>query len=117
MLKIKSSVLTKKGNLFEVELPAKRIVCPVCEGSGSVLAPGLRGVAFSAEEMDEDPDFREGYFRGDYDVCCDECNGDNVVVVVDLEQLSDKMAERYWRYQDQKSQDDAEAAWERQFCV
>lgn len=116
MLKITISVLTKLGNSFEIEAPAKRIVCPSCEGRGTELRASLRGVAFSAEEMDEDPEFRENYFSGRYDVLCSECQGSNVVIVVDEERLTPKMRDRYWRYLNQRAADAAEAAWERQYC-
>lgn len=99
-LRIKRVVMTKNGNQFDVMLPAKRIVCPECEGSGRTLCAGLRGVAFSSEEMCEDADFAESYFRGDYDVKCDCCNGENVILVVDCERISQKMLERLARQQD-----------------
>lgn len=100
-LTIKKWVMTKKGNQFEVLLPAKRIVCPTCEGTGSVLRDGLRGVAFNLDQMD-DPDFVENYFGGNYDVTCDHCHGENVVLEIDYEALSEKMKARVDRQADQE---------------
>jgi DnaJ-class molecular chaperone len=78
---VKATVLTKKGNYFEVMLPAKRIVCPRCDGVGT--------------------QFSESYSRGDYDTACEECHGKNVVLVVDEDALScdgglHKMRDRYY---------------------
>lgn len=74
-----------------VEVPGKYDVCPECEGSGKVLCEGLRGVAFTYEDMDEaGPDFREDYMSGRYDVQCPECHGLRVVVVPDEQFMSDE---------------------------
>lgn len=54
------------------------IVCPECEGDGTVLCDAFRGVAVDQELM-EDPDFREEYFGGHYDVVCPTCKGNRVV--------------------------------------
>lgn len=67
----------------EIAVPGKYEVCEECDGTGTALIPGLRGVAFSAEEMDEDPDFREDYMNGKYDTHCPECKGLRVVLVPD----------------------------------
>lgn len=75
--------------LAEVEFPAKFEVCERCRGKGSHCNPAIDGNGLSREDFDEDPDFEEAYFRGDYDVSCYECKGLRVVPVVDEERLSD----------------------------
>lgn len=54
----------------------KPLTCPDC-GAPLEVEPAC--------VIDEDPDFREGYFRGDYDVDCAECHGARVVPAVDRE--------------------------------
>lgn len=112
-MKIKAEVLTKKGNYFEVMLPAKRIVCPRCDGTGTHVNPNIDGHGISPDEFNQDPDFKEAYFRGDYDVTCEECHGRNVVEVVDWEALTPKMQERLQRYEDAESQAYWESYYER----
>lgn len=50
-------------------------VCERCEGRGTITNPNIDGNGISQEEFDEDPDFREAYFSGIYDIGCPECNG------------------------------------------
>ena len=111
MKTIKAWVETKKGNQFEILLPAKRVVCPSCEGDGTELCGGLNGVAISDENL-ADPDFRRSYFGGDYDVACSHCGGLRVVDVVDEEQLDQKMRDRYLRAVDSAHRADLETYYE-----
>jgi hypothetical protein len=114
MKTIKAWVTTKKGNRFETILPAKTVVCPDCDGTGTELRGSLKGAVISEESMADD-DFRESYFGGDYDVQCSCCKGRNVIEVVDVERLTPKMADRYWLAVEEKAQHDAEVAAERRY--
>ena len=68
----------------EVEhvIPAIWGVCDRCGGRGvhdhEAFSNGL-----TAADFDEDPDFREEYMAGRYDVQCASCNGLRVVPVID----------------------------------
>lgn len=64
----------------KVRYPAKRIVCSCCDGKGSVVNPSIDSNGLSQEDFDEDPDFREQYFSGTYDISCPHCGGNNVVL-------------------------------------
>lgn len=77
----------------EISFPGKREVCPTCDGSGKHVDPSIDGHGISAEEWDRDWDDeeREGYFRGDYDVICEQCGGANVVDVIDYERAAEEM--------------------------
>lgn len=112
LLTMKRWVMTAKGNQFEILLPATRIVCPYCNGSGTELGHGLKGVCISSESLD-DPDFRESYFGGDFDVACSSCKGTNVVLELDWDSLSDKMKVRVNLQMEQESRDFAESEGER----
>ncbi len=99
----------KREAYVTVALPAKRIVCDRCNGTG-VHDPSAFSNGFTGEEMDQDPDFKEAYFSGRYDVTCEECNGNRVVDVVDDEQLRPRMARRYWDRVEETNAIEAEAA-------
>lgn len=114
MKTIMTGVTTKKGNHFIIPLPAKRVVCESCDGEGTELYGGLKGCVISDENMADD-DFREAYFGGHYDVQCSHCKGMRVVDVVDVDRLTPKMAERYWRAVDESFRNAAEAESERRY--
>ncbi len=57
----------------ELVVKVKWAVCPLCEGRGKHVNPSIDAHGISGEEMDQDPDFREDYFSGAYDVQCDAC--------------------------------------------
>jgi hypothetical protein len=71
------------GTEVEYSLAAKFEVCSRCEGSGKHVNPNIDGNGLTREDFDEDPDFAESYFRGDYDVRCETCKGQRVVAVPD----------------------------------
>lgn len=110
---IKTFVELKNGHQLEIMLPAKFIVCPCCDGDGSRVNPAVDAV--SIDDLDCDPDFKESYYRGDYDIPCSECNGEKVILEVNRVALSLKMLERLDRAENSKYQAEAEAAFERKW--
>lgn len=56
-------------------------VCPACEGTGKYVNPSIDAHGLTREDFDEDPDFEESYWRGDYDITCNLCRGSNVIPV------------------------------------
>ena len=94
-------------NGVEHVLPTRFDVCPTCEGHGVHDHPAFAN-GLTSEDFDEDPDFREDYFAGHYDVCCEECRGERVVSVVD-EDKADPALLALWR---EKLQADADYAAE-----
>jgi len=83
MSEIKFTSFTAEGDEVEIALPARYEVCETCEGRGQHVNRAIDGNGLSREDFDEDPDFEEAYFRGDYDVACEECKGRTTVLVVD----------------------------------
>jgi len=71
------------GDEIEVQIPARYEVCDRCEGRGKHVNPSVDGNGLSQEDFDEDPDFRENYFSGVYDVPCEDCKGQRVILVPD----------------------------------
>jgi RecJ-like exonuclease len=80
---IRFTSVTDEGDEVEVSLPAKYEVCSTCEGRGRHVNRAIDGNGLSREDFDEDPSFEEAYFRGDYDVVCEECGGKRVILVID----------------------------------
>lgn len=68
-----------EATFMNATIPGGLIVCPICEGKGKYVNPSIDSHGISAEEFEEDPDFDESYFRGDYDIICTCCDGRNVV--------------------------------------
>ncbi len=88
----------------EVEIPTMFVVCSRCRGSGSHVNPAIDGNGLSREDFDQDPDFEEAYFRGDYDVPCYSCQGKRVTPKPDWEKLT-KEERQAWRTQERELAD------------
>lgn len=84
--------LTTGYREYKHDWPVIREVCDRCEGYGYHLTPSIGEHAYSREEFEEsfDDEEREEYFKrgGIYDVRCEECDGANVVTVVDRDAVS-----------------------------
>ena len=79
-------------------------VCSECDGHGFVLAEGMRGYAYSAEEFNEsfsEDEDREAYFTrgGKYDQQCPVCHGKNVVPVIDEEHIPDDLKAQFEEFE------------------
>ena len=86
--RIALTVWTDAGDEVELDLPAKFELCPRCRGVGSHVNPAVDGQGISQEDFDQDPDFRESYFAGVYDVACHRCQGEKVVKVLDRDRAT-----------------------------
>ena len=82
------------------EVQSKRIVCERCEGEGSHVNPNIDGHGLTQEDLERDPEFKQNYLSGAYDIECKDCKGDRVVDVIDIESLSYEDKEAYQRNQD-----------------
>lgn len=71
-----------------LSFPCRFVVCDTCGGKGSHVNPSIDAHGITQEEFDEDPEFRENYFSGAYDVPCYECHGKRVVPEIDEESLT-----------------------------
>lgn len=71
------------GWLVEIELPWKWAVCPICNGNGKHVNPSIDAGGLTREDFDDDPDFRDDYLAGAYDVPCNHCGGRTTVPAVD----------------------------------
>lgn len=71
-----------------IALPARFEVCELCDGRGRHVNPSIDAHGLTAEDFDEDPDFREHYASGCYDVDCYRCHGRRVEPVFDEERAT-----------------------------
>ena len=98
---------------IEVVLNAKFEVCWTCGGKGTHVSKSIDSNGISAEDFDRDPDFREEYFSGMYDVTCEECKGRNVTLIVDDENNTPENLKIYFDYLDDCYRDQMERDAER----
>lgn len=102
------------GTEVEHSLPAKFEVCSRCSGSGSHVNPSIDGNGLTRKDFDQDPDFEESYFRGDYDVRCETCKGARVVPVPDFSRWTFAQKRAYVKHQRAEAEmarDDASERW------
>lgn len=83
------------GDEGEVVIPSKFEVCSGCAGRGTHVNRAIDGNGISREQFDEDPDFEEAYFQGDYDVTCEDCDGKRVMLVADWDKMDAAEKEMY----------------------
>jgi len=70
---------------YETTAPGYRVVCPRCGGSGTHDHPAFSNGITGSEWAEWEPEERENYMNGTYDVPCEECHGRNVVDEIDWE--------------------------------
>lgn len=92
-----------EGDENEFSVPARFDVCPSCEGRGKYVNPSVDSQGLSAEELLDDPSFAEDYFRGAYDVICEDCKGERVVPVPDEEDMTLDMQLRLDEYESERA--------------
>lgn len=93
------------ANWREERIPAKYEICERCDGEGKHTNPAIDGRGLSREDFDElGEEFEEDYFAGRYDIRCEECKGERVVLVPDRERADpeslkkwDEQQEEDWR--------------------
>ncbi len=71
--------LLPEGHSGILTVQSKFEVCGQCQGSGTMVDPRVDAGGLSQEDFDEDPEFREDYFSGRYDMRCNQCKGQRVV--------------------------------------
>jgi hypothetical protein len=113
-LSVSLELYTPSGNRRAFAFPAHYEVCWRCDGTGSHVNPSIDGNGISAEQFAEDPEFKEAYFSGAYDVACYECRGARVLPEVVEDGLRGIKLARYRLY---LRQQDEFAATEREHAA
>lgn len=93
---------TQADTELSFKYPSKFEVCDRCRGHGKYVNPNVDGNGISQEDFDNDPDFRDNYFSGAYDVTCYECKGERVTSIVDRARCSPRQLSRLVRIEDQQ---------------
>lgn len=75
-----------------VQIPIRFEVCQSCQGRGTTVNPSVDGDGITRDMFDEDPDFEESYFAGDYDIPCLNCHGNNVEAFPDESRMTPEQA-------------------------
>jgi hypothetical protein len=97
-----------EGDEEEITVHCKYEVCSTCEGKGTHVNPSIDSNGLTAEDFDEDPNFKEQYFNGAFDVTCYGCKGKRVEVVVDWERIKredEKLHKRLEEYFESRADD------------
>lgn len=92
----------------------KKEICSRCDGEGKHVNPNIDHNGLSEEQLADD-DFRASYFGGQYDVQCEECRGNKIVLTPELEGLPDNIRDAYNRAVKQKDEAEAEYMAERRY--
>lgn len=97
-MKIKFTAYLDDGEEQEMEIPAKYEVCERCRGTGKHDHPAFEN-GFTRDDDFVDDDFIEEYMAGTYDVKCEECKGERVVLVPDRKRCNPVNLAIYYRQQ------------------
>lgn len=76
--------------------PGKKVVCTYCNGMG---AHSRHLGAIPLEEFDSwDDEDRDNYLDGAYDMVCEECRGERIVLEPDFNSMSEEDRKAYEEY-------------------
>jgi hypothetical protein len=106
------TVVNDEGYEVEHSLPSRWEICDRCRGNGKHDHPAFAN-GLTQEDFDQDPDFREEYMRGRYDVRCDECRGAGKVLVPDEAVAEPGLLALYRAQREQQARWDREDAYTR----
>ncbi len=110
--KIEFTYENDDGDEVVEELPTKYEVCDRCRGEGKHTNPAIDGNGITASEWAEwDYEDRENYMNGVYDVSCEECCGNRVILVPDEDNCPADLLEKYYKNMRDKRQYDYEDAY------
>jgi len=104
------SYYDEDDNRITLSLPATWEDCSFCDGTGKTLRGGLAGAVFTAEDINEDPEFFEDMANGAFDVPCDKCKGSGAMKAYDLDEIDVHIRVRIY----ERDREEAEMAYERE---
>ncbi len=101
-----------EGDLVEVQVPGRWEICDTCRGNGTHVNRNIDGNGITSEMWaDWEPEEREGYFGGHYDVPCEaDCWGGKVMVPDEERCTWEQKALLERHYEDERGRAQDEAA-------
>lgn len=109
--------LESLGSSSTVGCESKFEVCPTCNGRGTHVSPSIDSGGITMSEWAEwDPEERDYYMSGRYDVTCFECHGKNVIQVLEYDtknKLYNWCCARLEEYYEAQYESSREMAWEK----
>ncbi len=105
----------REGLEVRLEVPARREVCPRCNGEGHHTNPAIDGNGIGAREWAEDWDDEERghYMAGHYDVRCATCQGQGTRLAPDWARMTEAQKTAAEEHYASEAADAAESAAER----
>lgn len=97
-------------DMHEVQLPAQWCICGRCRGEGKTSA---HLGSFTREDFDEDPDFKQDYLDGLYDIACEACDGSGKVREIDRDACTSDDQQAALKQMDDDAEDRRESFNER----
>ena len=76
-------ILDIEDDVARIHVSVSFIVCPLCQGHGTHVNPDIDCGGLSDYDY-YDEDFMHSYHSGAYNVTCEQCNGRNVVPVIEF---------------------------------
>lgn len=103
--------MSKMQLVDEQWVPARYEVCGRCRGKGTHTNPSIDGNGITQSDREDwaDDDFMEDYKAGHYDIQCEECKGERVILVPDQERCTPSQ----WAAWERQCQEEAEYRAER----
>lgn len=103
------------GEYFDLVWPGIKEICVRCDGEGTHVNPAIDEHGISPEEFRKDPEFKQAYFEGRYDITCQMCEGEKIILSPDLGSLPINVREEYEKMQRHHDQVERESASERRW--
>jgi hypothetical protein len=114
---VKGYIITPRyGYMLEVKLPSMKIVCPYCHGEGTHTNRSIDGNGLTQRDLEFlDSEFSRSYIRGDYDITCESCKGLRVIDVPNVDAMSKKLKEAYYKAEEAIREDEMVAYYEQRW--
>lgn len=88
------------------------VICWRCEGHGKVDHPAFSNGITSSEWAEWEPEERQNYFNGAYDVPCDTCKGSGKVKAPDIQSMTfEEKRELVLQLREQREEAEYQRMW------
>ena len=88
--KLGTKVQFQNQAAITINAPIHNVLCPMCEGDGTVVDPSIDSSGISNEDFYEDPEFENAYHSGFYNIRCPSCKGNKIIQTIDCSQVNEE---------------------------